>query len=270
MDPNDRSYIDSITWLWNAGLRFGSVIDLGCADGHFSVHLAEQGPARDSVILNVDALEDYRDSLTSIQAELGGHFRICAVAERDGGTLELQRGAHAYWTSARPQDDRYWASVNGLLSGKTVRAPLRSLDSLVEETTLPGPYVLKMDVQGAEAAILAGGRNALARTDVVVVEILVEDFAAIHQGLAQNDFSLFDVTGVRYADSGALAWFYATYLKSRHSALRPARHWNPARNDEVLAAQVQRREFVQNTIWASLDRRRSGEWPPLPDKTGPT
>lgn len=264
VDPVKRNHYETVLWLWRAGLRFGGVIDLGCADGHFSVVLAEGGPTRGSMILNVDPQEEYRDSLAAIQAELGGHFRICAVGERDGNTIEMQRGAHAYWTSTRQAGDRYWASVNDLRDAKVLRVPQRSLDSLVAETALPGPYLLKLDVQGAEVSALSSGRNTLANTAVVVVEILVEDFAAIHQALAQNDFILFDLTDIYINNSGTLDEFYAVYVKSKHSALRPAAHWEHSLNDLVIAKQKERREIIQNGIWAALDRHRAGEWPPLP------
>ena len=264
MSQDAHNYFDALLWLWRAGLRYGSVIDLGCADGNFSVSLAENGPSRGSVILNVDAQNDYRDSLATIQGALGGHFRICAVGEHDGGSIELQRGEHPYWTSVRPADDRYWASINGLSAGKPVLVPLRSLDSLIEETALPGPYLLKLDVQGAEASILAGARNALADTDTVMIEIQVEDFAAIHQELAQNDFVLFDLSHLIFGTSGTLAWFYAIYVKSRHAGLRAAAYWDVAQNREVIALQMVHRETAQNEIWAALDRHRAGGWPVLP------
>lgn len=259
-----RSYIDAIDWVWRAGLRFGGLIDLGCADGYLSVLLAERGPTRGAAILNVDAQEDYRESLAAIQAALGGHYRFCAVGETDGGSVELQRGEHVYWSSVRKADDRYWAAVNGLRKAKPMRVPQRSLDSLVAETGLPGPYLLKLDIQGAEAAALAGARASLARTEAVAVEILVDDFAQIHAGLAANDFVLFDLSGFNWGPTGALAWFYAVYVKSRHAALRPPQQWAAHDNEEILAKQRERREIVQNEIWAALDRHRNGEWPPVP------
>ena len=264
MSQAERSYSDALLWLWHAGVRYGGVIDLGCADGNFSVFLAENGPGRGSVILNVDAQNDYRDSLATIQAALGGHFRICAVGEHNGGSIEMQRGEHPYWSSVRPVDDRYWASINGLRTGKPMLVPLRSLDSIVEETALPGPYLLKLDVQGAETSILAGARNALASTDTVMIEILVEDFAAIHQALEQHDFVLFDLSHLMFGTSGTLAWFYAIYVKSRLAGLRTAAHWDVAQNREVIARQVVHREIAQNEIWAALDRHSAGDWPPLP------
>jgi len=264
MDPERRSHYETLLWLSRAGLRFGGVIDLGCADGHFSVSLAEGGATRGSAILNVDPQEEYRDSLAAIQAELGGHFRICAIGERDGGIIEMQRGAHAYWTSMRKAGDRYWASINDLREVKTLRVPQRSLDALVAETALPGPYLLKLDVQGAEAAALSGAKTTLADTSVVVVEVFVDDFGAIHQALAQSDFALFDLTDIHIDNSGTLGEFYAVYVKSRYGALRPVAHWDPSHNDAVIAMQMERREFLQNEIWAALDRHRAGEWPPLP------
>jgi FkbM family methyltransferase len=264
MSQPERGYFDALLWLWRAGVRYGGIIDLGCADGNFSVFLAESGPARGSVILNVDAQSDYRDSLATIQAALGGHFRICAVGEHNGGSIEMQRGEHPYWSSVRPLDDRYWTSINGLSTGKPMLVPLRSLDSIVEETALPGPYLLKLDVQGAEASILAGGRNVLASTDAVMIEIQVEDFAAIHQALAQNDFVLFDLCHLIFSSAGTLAWFYAIYVKSRIAGVRAAAYWDVAQNREVIALQRVHRETAQNEIWAALDRHRAGEWPPLP------
>jgi FkbM family methyltransferase len=258
------SYTDAIDWLWRAGLRFGGVIDLGCADGILSVMLAEQGPTRGAAILNVDAQDDYRDSLAAIQAALGGHYRVCAVGETDGGSIELHRGEHIYWSSVRKADDRYWAAVNGLRVAQPVRVPLRSLDALVAETALPGPYLLKLDIQGAEAAALAGGRVTLARTEAVAVEILVEDFGPIHEALARNDFVLFDLSEFNHGPSGALAWFYAVYVKSRHAMLRPPQQWAAQDNEAILGLQHERREMVQNLIWAALDRYRNGEWAPLP------
>jgi len=256
------SHYDCIDWLWNAGVRFGTVIDLGCADGHFSVLLAESGPTRDSVILNIDAQEDYRDSLAAIQKALGGHFRFCAVGERDGGFIELQRGAHLYWSSLRPADDLYWKRLHGVGQKKPIKVPVRSLDSLVAETGAPAPYLLKLDIQGGEAAALAGARATLAQTEAVAIEIMIEDFAEIHRLLSDSDFVLFDLSQLNYTFN-ALAWFYAVYAKSRHAALRPARYWPAERTDDNIALQVQHREGVQNQIWASLDRHAAGKWPKM-------
>jgi FkbM family methyltransferase len=260
-----RTHYEPIGLLWESGVRYGSVIDVGCADGQFSVILSEYGVFRNCTILNIDAQEIYSESLAAIQETLGGHYRICAVGERDGGSIELQRGAHAYWTSLRPPGDRYWEGLNELRETKPFSVPLRSLDALVAELRLPAPYVLKMDIQGAEAQALAGATRALADTILVSVEVMLEDFNAIHEVLTRNGFELFEISDLSYAHSTFMGWFYATYVKPELSALRPAALWDAGVNDRILARQVERREEVRSMLKDSLSRFRAGKWPPLPE-----
>jgi FkbM family methyltransferase len=257
------SFSKLIGWLWKAGLRYGGVIDVGCGEGLFALSFAEHGPFRFSTLLNIDAQDDYRNSLAAIHDALGGHFRICAVGERDQGTIELQRGAHPYWSSMRPPGDRYWTSHNGQRA-ECVQVPVRTLDSLVEETALPGPYFLKLDVQGAELEVLAGARRTLTDTSVVLVETAVEDFTAIHEVLTRASFDLFDLTGLeRSGDSGALGWFYPVYLNARHRGLRPVAYWDPAANSAMIAWQEQHRDSCRMLIADSLARLRAGGWKPI-------
>jgi len=174
-----RPLFESLLWLWEAGLRFASVINVGCAEGYFSVALAEQGPARFSRILNVDALEEYRESLEAIREAIGAQYAICALDAEDGGTVELHRGVHPYWSSLRPPGDKYWATVNDLRS-EAVRVPRRTLDSLVAEAGLPAPYLLILDVQGAELQVLRGATATLSACAAVSPETALEDFPAVH------------------------------------------------------------------------------------------
>jgi FkbM family methyltransferase len=259
-----RSYFKTLVSLWQAGLRYGGIIDAGCADGVLCVALAENGPGRGSTILNIDAQDEYSESLAEIQATLGGHFRICAVGERDGGTIDLYRGEHAYWSSVRPAGDRYWGTLNNMVDPQPVKVPLRTFDSLVEETALPPPYLLKLDIQGAEAAALAGAPRTLAGTSVVAVEMMLEDFTDIHAALAQNGFDLFDLTDLSYTHTGALGWFYAVYLNVRFRSQRISNYWDPAMNEDSVALQYQRREEVRRALTESLQRYRAGQWPELP------
>ncbi|KJC51766.1 FkbM family methyltransferase [Bradyrhizobium sp. LTSP857] len=131
--------------LFEKGVRYGSVIDLGCADGHFVLnHLACLSGA---VPLNVDANRIYEASLKAIKEALGGHYRICAVTDHEG-EIEITESVHPYWSSVRPAGDIYWSRVNDLTKSK-VKVPATRLDTLVEELSLKPPFLLKLDVQGA-------------------------------------------------------------------------------------------------------------------------
>ncbi len=65
--------------------------------------------------------------------------------------------------------------------GSTVAA-IR-LDDLADELKLEPPYLLKLDIQGAEVDALKGARRILNDTHVVICEADVADFQAINAEL---------------------------------------------------------------------------------------
>ena len=226
--------------LSDFGLRYGSVIDVGCADGQFAV--GHYPLFSGAVLVNVDANGLYGSSLRAIAEVMGGHWLIAAVDEREG-EAEMTTAVHPYWDSLRPRDDPYWQRLNQLHSG-TVTVPATTIDKLVERLALPPPFLLKLDIQGAELAALRGGRATLARTDVVILEADLDDFHALHAELDAAGFGLFDITEINRLDETSLAWFYPIYLNRRHDGLRRRAIWDPARNEEVIRLQVERRKRV--------------------------
>jgi FkbM family methyltransferase len=225
--------------LIQKGLRIGSFIDIGSADGYFGLTFWRAGLFRDVTIVNIDANPVYEPTLKKIREAIGGDYRICALDEKPG-TLELHTSAHPYWGSAVPPGDPYWATINGQV-GLTTTVPCRTLDSLVEELKLPAPYVVKMDVQGLEPRVLRGAARALKDTAAVVTEVIVHNFRDVHAILDAAGFELYDLTDVGRGADHALGWFYATYLNREYLSLRSHAHWDAAGNDAVLATQEQRR-----------------------------
>ncbi|SFU72933.1 MULTISPECIES: hypothetical protein [Bradyrhizobium] len=83
--------------LFAKGVRYGTVVDLGCADGHFVLnHLSCLGGA---VPLNIDANGIYEDSLRAIKEALGGDYRICAITDHEG-EIEITESVHPYWSTS--------------------------------------------------------------------------------------------------------------------------------------------------------------------------
>jgi methyltransferase FkbM-like protein len=118
------------------------------------------------------------------------------------------------------------------------------LDDMIAELDLAAPYLLKLDVQGAEAQALRGARKMLAQTNVVICESDIADFQTINTELVAAGFELYDITVLQRLGDGMLGWFYPVYLSQRLSHLKPRRFWQDANNARVIEKQVERRQQI--------------------------
>jgi FkbM family methyltransferase len=241
--------------LFAKGVRYGTVIDLGCADGHFVLN--HQSCLGGAVPLNVDANRIYEDSLKAIKEVLGGHYRICAITDHEG-EIEITESVHPYWSSLRPAGDVYWSRVNDLVTSK-VKVPATTLDALVEELSLKPPFLLKLDVQGAEQAALKGARDVLENCSVVVCETDVDDFQDINAMLLAAGFFLYDLTTLQRLRDGTLGWFYPVYVSGKLAHLKPQAFWDAGDNAAVIGVQETRRKMILEQNRKALNRLRYGK-----------
>lgn len=250
------SDMDSVTTaiarLASKGVRCSTVIDVGCADGNF--FLDHIGCFPGAVPLNIDANVLYEELLKAIRDVVGGDYRICAVTD-SVGEIEITESVHPYWSSVRPEGDLYWTRVNDLTKAK-VKVKATTLDTLVKELALKPPFLLKLDVQGAEKAALAGAREVLYASNVVVCEADVDDFQDINSALQQSGFELYDLAHISRTDDGTLGWFYPVYISSRLQGVRPRAFWEANSNDAVVGLQVARRDAILRSNAATLNRLR--------------
>jgi len=233
---------DALSVLFDKGLRYTTVIDCGCADGHFFVQHYAMGFLAGAVPLQIDANWIYESSLKAITETIGGHYAITAVADRTGD-MEMTLGAHPYWSSLRGEDDPYWQTVNALHRGK-VTVPVTTIDTLVRQFNLNGPFLLKLDLQGAEAAAFRGAADTLKRTSVVIVEADLNDFRELDRIMEDAGFNLFDITEERRIADRSLGWFYPIYLHHRLDSIRRRSFWDTNFNETVIENQKKRRESI--------------------------
>jgi FkbM family methyltransferase len=210
----------------------------------------------DATIVNIEANPLYEPSLKAIQEVLGGHYRIAAVTDAPG-EMEMMASAHPYWNSVRPADDPYWSRINNLKSAATFKVPAMTLDSISKTLNLAPPYLLKLDVQGAETQALAGAREVLAETSVVICEADLDDFEPINRALVDAGFGLFDITCLEFIPDNTLGWFYPVYLSRRHDNLKQRSFWDEAYNAQVIKIQVERREAVLKHSAIMLEKLRA-------------
>ena len=239
-DPN--TMLAPLERLHNLGIRYRTVIDVGCADGHLFLSLHSLGLVPGAVPANIEANALYEESLKAIRDVVGGQYRICAVTDHVGET-EFTTAVHPYWSSLRAAGDPYWSHINQLITGK-VTVPATTLDTLAHELSLVPPFLLKLDVQGGEEEVLRGAPEVLKNCEAVICEADIDCFQKLNHLLTDANFILYDVTELKRLQDGTLGWLYPIYVNNNLARTLPKRFWAPQQNEAVIRKQVERREQI--------------------------
>jgi len=233
--------VATLAILFNRGVRYGTVIDLGCADGHFCLQYFALGLFPGSTCVNVDANALYEPSLREIKEVLGGHYVIAAVSDHDGESA-LNVWSHPYWASAA--DPASWGGSTEQ-PAETIKLRSLTLDTLVRELSLKPPFLLKLDLQYGELAALRGAEKTLAETDAVVCETPIEEFPSVCEFLGKHNLALLDVTELARRDDGTLYQFYPVFLNRRLDHLKSRDVCGtPAQQSALVAQMEQRRDAI--------------------------
>lgn len=160
-----RSLDEVLEHLKARGFQPATVIDVGVAYG--TPGLYERFPhAR---LLLVEPLEEYRWRLEELRAERGAEFVVAAAGPAPSTmTLHVHPALVCSSTSGpRVGDD---AAI------QPREVPVVRLDDVCRERGLPGPHLLKVDVEGGELDVLDGARGILHDTEVVLLEVSLFSF----------------------------------------------------------------------------------------------
>jgi FkbM family methyltransferase len=225
------------------GIVPGTVIDVGAAYGDWSAECAAAFP--DARYLVVEPLSEYGAFLDdSLRAIVDVH-RIAAAASAEEGELVLNVHADLVGTSLHHEHEK------GLeIEARTV--PAVTVDGIVKACDAVPPYLLKVDVQGAELGVLAGAVETLRATELVVLEVSFLEFFKggarfdeVVAALAEAGFAAYDLLGVGYRPlDGALSQADLLFVP-RGSSLRSdpafARPEERAAQNERFRAEHERR-----------------------------
>lgn len=196
------------------GLTPGTVIDVGAAFGIFTRECHKIFP--DVHYLLVEPIEEYLPALSKVVNALSHATNVTAVVAAEDGRTFLNVH-HDLVGSSLYREVEEGTDIDGVR--REVRAI--TLDRLVGERNVPPPFLIKIDVQGAELDVLAGGQKTLAGTEYVLLEVSLFHF--FHQGPAFCDvvaymkskgFVPYDIYGLQYRPlDGALSQIDIAFVK---------------------------------------------------------
>jgi FkbM family methyltransferase len=142
------------------GFKPATVIDVGV--GTQTLELYQE--FKDSSLLLIEPLAEFEPFLRNICVSFNARYILAAAGEAPG------------FATINVHPDKFGSSLLKEVEGASVdgtprEVPLVTIDRVCAEKGLAGPYLIKVDVQGAELQVLGGARHTLEQTEAVILEV---------------------------------------------------------------------------------------------------
>lgn len=183
---------DALRHLVGRGVPIGSVIDVGVQAGTSS--LIEALPDRPHLL--IEPMAEWNPRIRDAYAAHSASYEIVNEAASDtDGTVTLKvrdvlAGEHPSHAFMVPDGEA--------VTGASRRVSAVRLDTLIARRNLPEPFLLKIDIDGPDMQVIAGGSETLKRTSVVILEAGVGNLLQRGGALRSAGFELFDLVDLCY------------------------------------------------------------------------
>lgn len=149
-----------------------TVLDIGANTGQFARRMRDVlGGVR------LYSFEPLADCFAKLQQNFAGDgaFQAFNFALGDqAGSAVIHRSSHAPSSSLLPMADLHKTTYPHTAQSRDETISVRRLDDLADELDLTPNVLAKLDVQGFEDRVIAGGTGVLARCKVMLVEVSFE------------------------------------------------------------------------------------------------
>jgi FkbM family methyltransferase len=188
------------------GIAVRTVIDVGASDGRWTELALRHFP--NAQYLLIEAQPAHRPALETFAAQRPNVEYALAAAGHRNGTIHFAA-------------DRLFGGVasEAPLGASSLTVPVRTIDSLVKERGLAGPYLLKLDTHGFELPIFDGAAATLRDTALMVVEAynfsLTPSCLRFHELIAhfeRHGFRVLDVCEVSRRPKDDVLWQMDLFL----------------------------------------------------------
>jgi FkbM family methyltransferase len=186
------------------GLEIRTVIDVGASDGRWSLQAERVLP--DARFHLVEANPVHEKKLRRLCARRSAFSYALVAAGPADGTVPFD-GSNAFGGRAAPGDAQHPV------------VPQRSLASLVGESRLAPPFLIKLDTHGYEAPILDGAVPLFPDTNLFVIEAynfpLSADSLRFHELcslMAERGFAVIDMSEPLWRSRDSALWQFDLFF----------------------------------------------------------
>jgi FkbM family methyltransferase len=171
------------------GIPINTILDVGVLTG--TPELMQAFPDKPHLLF--EPIDNWYPAIGNAYTSKKIDFQLfeMAVSNRDG-TINLETA------TVRKELTVTHARITNSNNNNTRTVPTRRLDTLLPELSYQSPYLLKIDVDGAEIDILEGAQGILELCNVIVIEANIKNLPLRLNAVSQAGFTLFDIVDICY------------------------------------------------------------------------
>ena len=150
-------------------LAVNTLIDIGASVGDFINQMLERNDK-----LRVIAFEPVPEVYKSLSARYTDYPNFTAynlaLGDKDG-EVEFYANEYTYSSSVLPMSDAHINEFPYTRNANLINVAISRLDTLINASNLNKPILVKVDVQGFEKQVIAGGKELLSHVDYIIIEV---------------------------------------------------------------------------------------------------
>lgn len=144
--------------IYEHNIPIKSIIDIGASNGKWSIDTMKVFPS--AYYFAIEPLYERKAALENLKKKYNNFdYVICVAGDTDDQEVTLN-----------VSDDLDGSTVDGT-GGEIRKVSAKTIDAIISENKLGGPFLIKFDTHGYEIPILNGARDTLDRTNVIVMEV---------------------------------------------------------------------------------------------------
>ena len=190
---------ESLKHLRGKGFHPKTCIDVGVAHGTPSIY--EVFPNAKHLL--IEPLVEYERDIRKIMEAYDCHYEQ-AAAGGESGSLDVHVKEQITGSSM-------FSEQPGTPQGISRTVPVVTLDQVCKTQQMQGPYLVKIDVEGAEMSVLDGAVDIMPETSVFILEITFStrlvgapEAGDIISYMAKRDFVIYDLFDLRWKNDETL------------------------------------------------------------------
>lgn len=152
-----------------------------------------------ATVLLIEPLTEFEPALRRICERYKAHYVLAAASDKQGTAILNVHDEKLDSSSLRKETE------GPSVDGTPREVPTVTIDQVCLERKLSGPFLIKVDVQGAEVLVLDGAVNTLKETEVVILEMSLfgcfkggPQFFDVVSYMNDRGFVAYDIFGLLY------------------------------------------------------------------------